>query len=390
MVWLIGSIGALMPMLPIYFTSRGVSASHFAVLFSVQAATALVASQAIGYLADVVFRRTTMLLAMSLAMCATAALFPLLPPTLPWLSLGMMGIALFFHPKIAIYNSVVLGSPRGEELFGPIRMAGSLSFALIALLVGWLTDLPAYTVAVIFPAVFATEVLFIASLLRLSDRPPAQRHAPGAPRIGFRAAQRALLDNPLIFRFLVFTFFVQVIAVPMQLLQVRLATNLGASALYSSAGLAAAAIAEMFIFFFGQRLLRRFSLLTLIAVAPIAVFLRLGIIYLIPNPTVILLSNILHMFTFGLAYMTGVVFLNREAPEELRSSGQTLFGLVFSYLSMLIGNLAAAGFLEALSGTLGETRALEVFFGLGSLTSLASLLVLIPLRRAWIRKYGKG
>ncbi len=387
--WQFALIASLLPLLPVYLDTLGVSASGIAFLFGVQSLTALVCNQVFGYLADTVMRRTTMMLWMSLLAALVQALFPLIPPSMTMLSLGMVGISIFLAPRITLFNAVVLDSRRGEELFGRIRVVGSLGFALVTLLMGWLADQPWLTVAIMWPVLVVFELLFATSLTKIKDDLPAMRAQEH--RISFWQAQRVLLTEPSMRWFLVFTLIYNSVAAPAHVLQSTLLTELGATALFVTGAMAFGAVAEMAIFVYGHEVLRRVRLMPLLAFVPIALVLRCGLVYLFPHPWVIFAVNVFHLFNFGLAYMCSVIFIHREVPAELRSSGQTLFGIAFSSVAVLLGNGLYAGFVGWLSSDaglgLGDAEAMRIWYGAAAVFVLLAFLPWLPMKRAYERKH---
>lgn len=378
-------------MLPIYLSGLGVSASHFALIFSLYAATGLVVGQMTGYLADVLFKRTTLLLFLSLLVSLAFALYGFLPASLPWLAAGLVAIALFNSQRIQIYNSIMLDSRRGEELYGRIRLYGSIGFVFVTIIVGWLADQPSLTASVMWPSLVVIELLIVVSLLKLKDVPPAQRLATQPVNMGFWRAQTLLLESRLMRKFLIFVFLCQFAQIPLHILQIKLLHELGSTSVFSTGCVAVAAIAEMFIFYFGSRVFARIRLMPLMAVVPLAVFLRFGMIAAVPSPWVILASNVLHVITFGLNYLACVLFVNREAPPELKSSAQTLLALSFSFLSTLIGNLGASAILGWLTRDggfdLDDMHALRILFAVGAFVTLFSFLVFLPMKKEYQRKH---
>lgn len=386
--WQFGLVAAFFPMLPIYFDDLGVSASDIAFLISVQALTALCVSQFYGYLADALMRRTTLLMLMTMMSSLMAALFPRLPANIWWLSLGMVGLALFFNQRVMLYNSLVLDSQRGEELYGRMRVIGSLSFAMLSLLIGWLSDMPMFTPAVMWPMMVLFELMFALALTLLRDVPPRER--PGEiKRLSFRRAQRILLGNPLIRRFLLFMLIYQLAGGPPHVLQIKLLRDIGTTAVFATACLGFAALSEMVTFFFGNQILRRVRLMPLLALLPVGVFLRYGMIAASPTPLVIFVSNAFHLITFGLAFLCGVIFIHREAPRELKSSAQTIFGLVFSTIAVFAGHQWNALLLGVLTNRFGlnDGEALRVMFGVAAVIVLLAFIPWVPLKRAYEAKH---
>ncbi len=390
-IWLFGIIAALLPMMPIYLDSMGVVASNIAFLMSIHAGTALIVAQVCGYLADTYFKRTHMLIAMSIMGSLVFALFPLLGNSLPRLCLGMVAVGMFVSQRIALYNSLMLESKRGEELFGKIRLAGSVGFAVIALGIGKLADLPSLTPAIMFPVLVIIELILTICVIKLSDLPAAVRQQHNTERISFREAQKRLLANPLIPRFLLFIFLIQSMAAPGYLLQVKLLKVIDSSSFFVMGCVAFAAIAEISVFYFGNQILSRIRLMPLFALVPVALLIRYLIIAVYTSPWPIFFSNALHIFTFGLSYLCGVMFIHREVLPELKSSGQTLFGMVFSTVSNLFGNFVLGILLAWLTSKNGwgytDLQALRFTFALTGVLGMLSFLAWWPMKRAYQKKH---
>ncbi len=384
-------VAALMPLLPVYLGNLGLSSGVIALLLALQAVMSLIAGQIAGWLADSRLRRTTMMVGMALAASVVQALFPLIPPTLPLLALGVAALSVFMGPRISLLNALALESRRGEELFGRIRLVGSIGFAILTVVIGRLADHPALTVTVMWPILVFFELFFVATILMLKDHAPRERaRRTGVGPLSFRAAQGLLLRNPTMVWFLVFSLIVHTVAQPFHILQAKLLSDAGSTSLFIMACFSFAALAETVVFFYGNAILARVRLMALLATIPVAMAVRCAMISLWPVPWVVLASNALHMITFGLAYLCGVLFIHRESPPSLKSSAQSLFGIVFSVLSGLIGNLAIWGLLAVLeSPAIGMTdaMALRVTYGIGGAFALVAYLAWVPMKRQYEAKH---
>lgn len=389
--WQFAAVAAFMPMLPLYFSERGVTASGIAFLFSLHALVALGIGQVIGYVADLYLSRVKLLAVMTTGSAVVCALFPYLPQGILPLALGVLVLAIFFSHRVPVYMSLILDSRGGERHFGPIRLVGSVSFALFALLIGFLADLPGSSVAVMWPALVVFELLFLGALMGIRDIPPRQRHDRHQSELTFREAQRLLLSNKVFRYFLIFIFLCQFVAFPGYILQINLLKELGASSSVTTASLAIAAISEVVIFLFARRITGKIRLMPLFALVPFSLFLRFLLVAVATSPALILASNALHMINFGLLYLCAVLLVNREAPPSLRSSGQTLFTLVFANLSVLTGNLAASGFLRLLTGgtiaEMGDLAALRWMFTVACVIPLLAYFFFFPMKREYERKH---
>jgi PPP family 3-phenylpropionic acid transporter len=364
--------------------SIGIDASGVAILFAVNATTALFCGQLVGYLADKYFSRRDLLFATTLLVSPIFALFPLIPPRLDLLILWTGLFSATYSQRVSLYNSLIFDSRQGEMRFGRIRLVGSAGFAVVTVLTGWLAGFGALGPAVMWPILVVIELLFALCLFKVRDYTPEVRRGRAVNVPGFRAVQQLLLSNVVLRRFLVFVFLFQFIGAPLHLLQAGFLGALGSTALVATASFAIAAFAEMIVFFYGNQITARASVVRLLALVPLALFVRYGLVAIFPIPWVILATSTLHIIGFGLAYLCCVVFINRETPTELKASGQTLFGLVFSFVSGLLGHLAAAGFLRYVEDRLGASPvgALRALYGTGAILALVALAAWWPMYQA--------
>ncbi|MDX2175714.1 MAG: MFS transporter [Candidatus Sumerlaeia bacterium] len=367
--------GVFLPFLPVYARSHGIGASGTALLLGMIPLATIACAQYLGYLADMFFTRTRLIIVSAVVCFAIAWLFPLVPPTTAWLAALTLLYTAMCAARMSMMNSIVLASHRGDERYGAIRIAGSVTFTVVIFAVGWLVDQPWARIEYVFPVLAFGELAIWLAAAGLRDLPPAERLANAPPRIGFREAQRRLLSHPVLRPFYVFTLATQLSAYAGHQMQVRLLQEMDESALVSTASLAIGAIAEIAIFAASAWIFRRFPLIRLMAVGAAALSLRWALVWLFPSAAVVLASNVLHMLTFGLAFLTGILFVNRMSPPELKSSGLTMFGMFFFSLPALVGSAVSVLVLRWVS--------IFDFYGLMSLAALAALATVPPLARAW-------
>ncbi len=398
MFWIVGWVALVFPFLPIYLSEIGVSNQDIALIMSVPAITSLFSLQFWGYLADIFFRRTRIIVFCSLMSALVTSLLPWLPSSTLWISAGLFVLWLFTSPRSQMLNAIALSSYRGEEFYGPTRMMGSLGFAILVVFVGWLSDQPALGIAVMFPAIVIAEIMNVFSISRLKDLPPNKRHRDPHARfekLSFVSAQTVLFKNPLIVMFLIFTTMTQMFHMPILIFQPKLLTDLGATKAFAMTTMALAALAEITVFLFGAWIIKHIRIMPLMGLAALAISVRWGIVwsgnyitnFFVPDPElantiykyIIMISNVLHIFTFGLGYLTATIFINREAPENLRSSGQTLYGIFFQSVSFFMGMMFAWVILRFAS--------IQDLYGFCAVGALLALVTYFPMKRAYEKKH---
>jgi len=100
-----------------------------------------------------------------------------------------------------------------------------------------------------------------------------------------------------------------------------------------------AAISEIPLMFFSNRLIRRFGALPIIAFTNIMIVLRLCLYAVFPFKAGVILAQLLHSFCFGLFHPAAVAFVSNCVPPERRSFGMTLYVSLGWGIPTLIGNV---------------------------------------------------
>ncbi|MCB2153772.1 MFS transporter [bacterium] len=343
-------IGLYFPMFPLYFRSIGLSPSQIAILMAVPGVSTLLANQIWGYLTDVQLNRRTVIALMCLVASVTAVLFPRFE-TFGAL-LIMMGVNSFFSDgRIPMVNAMVLANRKGEERFGPIRLCGSMAFVLSTILAGRLSDMEGGPgIRVIFPMLVVVNLSWAAMMYFVKDFPLGQgRKVAPDRRVSILQVQRILLRKPVVRSFLIFVLIFQLAHHISLIFQGLLIKDVGGSTTDVAIAYSIGAVAEMIIFIFSRKLLASVRLMPLLLAAALAQIIRWALVFTFPTVPVIFATNCLHMFTFGLMYLTAVVFMNREVPPEVRSSGQTILAIVYGSFGMILGPLLGSIIFQFLS-----------------------------------------
>lgn len=107
--------------------------------------------------------------------------------------------------------------------------------------------------------------------------------------------------------------------------------------------------AEIVLFAFGARLIRRFGPVRLIALGGLAGALRWSVTGAADGLLALIAMQALHAFTFGATHLGAIYFIARRMPQALSASAQSLYSAVVMGLALGVSSLAA-GKLYALYG----------------------------------------
>mgnify|MGYP003710583461 CR=1 FL=1 len=128
-------------------------------------------------------------------------------------------------------------------------------------------------------------------------------------------------------------------------------------------GVAEGVAAEIILFAFGARLIRRFGPVRLIALGGLAGALRWSVTGASDGLLVLIAMQALHGFTFGATHLGAIYFIARRMPQALSASAQSLYSAIVMGLALGAASLTA-GKLYALYGS-GAYQAMALLAAAG-------------------------
>lgn len=348
MVFMFGVVAITLKLLPLYFKSINVSESGIHILFLIPPLVSILANQVWGYVADLHLNTKWAIIIMSMVSIVVTMIFPIAQSFL-LLSVLMALFTFFSNPRIPMINTLILSSNNGEQRYGGIRTIGSAAFIVIGLLASIFSDRhPEQGLGLIFPMLVVCNVGVAITFFGIRDyafRGKSMRQKSFFA--DFKEVQSKLLERKIVRLFFLFIFLSQVFVVPSLISQsfyIKSDEFVGGNNTDVSIALDIGAAAEIVIFLLFGMIIRHVRLMPLMLLSFIFNPLRWLIVYSSTDIHWIWASNLFHFFSYGLLYMCSVIFVNRELPRELRNSAQTLLGLVFGGLAVIVGQLIAAGF----------------------------------------------
>lgn len=331
--------GAYSPYLQLYFRERHLSDVQIGVLTGVGPALAIFVPLLWGLAGDR-SRRVRLLLALTSALAAASFM---------GLSLGTAFAALVLFS--ALFNAFALaGGPLGTALvlaeaqrlgtdYGSLRMWGSVGFGIGILGAGRLVS--QFGTGAIFAAYSIPVMLGLVPLLFLRDAEMSSKplHLSRVWQVLANRKLQALLLATLLWRVTAsayYTFFTIYI------------TDLGATATLVSVAWAIGLAGEVTVLRFSGALSRRIGVRGLMLAGLLGSAVRWAVYAVIPGPEWALPFQVLHGLTFGATTTAAVLAVDRLFPQELRSTGQGVLGIVMWGIGGLIGSVLAGVAAEAL------------------------------------------
>ncbi len=342
--------------IPIYLNGLGYSRTLVGALLAFGPLVALAAHPAWGLAADRSPSKNRILYVLLLGSAACILLFPL-SPAWPWVFLCIVLFSAFQSPIIPMSDAIALEHlSRTGRPFGPIRLAGTLGYAVMAVVAGFVARA---RIGAIFPLYAGMALLAFLVATRL---PKVGGHQASGPRVPVRALFR---DRGLVV-LLAFNFVLQLtLGFYYSFFAIHL-KSLGADTTMQGWAIFITSVAEIPFLLYADRILARIGVRWAMAAAGLFLALRWLLFFLVGDPGVIMAVNALHGVTVIVTIYCMATYINTNVPKELRASGQALNAMLCIGAARIIGSVAGGW----ISDLVGIRR---VFLGLSAIDAAAVL-----------------
>lgn len=331
------AIGVILPYLPAYFASTGLTATQVGLLLGMQPAFSLVVPGLVARLAD----RTghTARIYTVLATGAVAGFAPLLWVSgFPSVALAFGVYALFASSLTTMLDTLALAHvAHAGGSYARLRLFGSAGFVVSSAAFGWMLSGYGKATVVVPLAVMAAGMAWS---LRLHDvARPVARGDRGGLKLD---RELVLLMAASAVHWIASAPFHGMFAIHVD------AIGLPASVVGTAASLGVVAeIAFMLVF---PGLEARFAPRRILAVAFVLSAVRWGVMASTDSAVVIVAVALLHGFSFGAFLVATIAALARRVPAEHRAAGQALFVTATFGVGGLAGFLLAGRGYDLLGG----------------------------------------
>jgi PPP family 3-phenylpropionic acid transporter len=333
--------GAVVPYFALYLAARGYGAGQIAVVLAMPQLARVVAPAFWGWLADRTGAARAIVVFSAGAVLAGFVLLHYLDGFAAAVAI-MLLMSLLAAGAMPLVEALTLGSLEGRtERYGPIRLWGSVGFVAGVLGTGaWLDANPPQSL-------IGVVILLAALTLAVSFVVPAGRvAAAGAPGEG---RLLAVLLRPEVMAFFAACFCMNAAHGALYAFYSIHLEALGYSKTAIGILWTLGVLAEIALFLFLPRLLRRVGLRTLLAASCALAGLRFALIgWGAHSVALLVLAQLLHAATFGAYHAAAVAIVHRMFTGKLAARGQTLHSSVSYGLGGGAGTLLAGWSWEAL------------------------------------------
>jgi PPP family 3-phenylpropionic acid transporter len=265
---------------------------------------------------------------------------------------------IFFSPVASLADSAtmaMLGDDR--SMYGRIRLGGTIGWGVFAPIAGVLVDNYGLKIAFWCFSVIMFINLFVSQKV-VHDSTDHSRSENHGIRY-FVTSRRWIL-------FLLSAFIGGLGALSVSSFLFPYMAEMGASESMMGVASMIATVTELPIFFFGNRLVKRFGSQGLFLIALVMMGIRSLFFAWVSSPIAVLLVQGIGGTIFPAMWLAGVAYADEHAPAGLKSTAQGLFGAVSFGVGSAVGGFIGGLLLENLGG-----RGMFLVFGLIILGGIA-------------------
>lgn len=368
--------GAVIPYISLYYQSLGMDPIQIGQLMAVFVGTKVFAPNLLGWLADKTGKTVLWLRWMGLLTLVSATGFLLLN-SFTGLLITVFFFSFFFHSALPLFESFTFQSLSGlKELYGQIRLWGSIGFIAAVLGVGWLLQTYAEDGYAFYPWVlWISSVVVLLTMFWVKEPEPTSGSFQSDREVGGSALSfLSIMRQPWIISFLLVTILAQFSHGAYYSFYSIFLEEHGfdktAIAWLWSIGV----VAEIFVFFFMPWLFRSFSVKTLLLLSLILTLIRwLMIPYVVDSIGLLVLAQIFHAASYGLFHAAAIHLIDEHFHGDNRSRGQAIYASLSHGLGGGVGMLVA--------GYAWQSGGAVLAFGI----SAASIFFALFITQKWVQ-----
>ena len=359
-------IGVFLPYFGLYLQTLSFSAWDISVLMSQMQLMRLFGPYLWGTLADRFVSRVPIIrLAGLIALMASASFFHI--RSFEAILVAMAVLSFFWSATLPLVETLTFEHLReNPERYSRIRIWGSIGFIVAVMGAGALLDhvkLP----SVLWLIVFALAGTLLYAIV-IPEAEPALHHADHPPVLEILRQRRVVALFSACFSmsaahgalYVFYSIFL---------------SDHGYSKSVVGGLWSLGVLAEIAVFFYMSRLLRVFSLRTILLLSFSAAVVRFMMIgWGVEQPFVLVFAQVLHGLTFGSFHAAAITVVNRWFLGRTRSRGQALYSSLTFGAGGLVGGLISGWTWDHLGG--------ELTFALSSIFALIGLILVM----VWIRE----
>jgi len=350
------AMASFMPFIVLFYRELGFSGTQIGLLTGVPPLVSLAAGPALTSLADATRRHTWV---MGLGILASAVIVFFLP-ALESFTAVFVFIILFnilSAPVASLSDSATMSMLGAERaMYGRIRLGGTIGWGVFAQIAGVVFDVYGLQTLFYLYAGITLINLFVSRKLRFEHVEQGEA----------RGSVLTFLTNRRWIFFLVSAFLGGLGAFTVAAYLSPYLQELGARGSQIGFAHTVATLTEVPVFFFGNRLIKRFSAYGLFLLALALIGVRSLLFAAADTIFLAILVQGLGGLIYPAFWAAGVAYADEHAPAGLKSTAQGIFGAVAFGIGSAVGGFVGGPLFESIGG-----RAMFLVFGIAILVGLA-------------------
>ena len=343
--------------MPVYLNRIGFSRSMTGSLLAIGPLIAVVSQPFWGFAGDRAPSKNLVLKVLLVGAAVSVLLFPVSNSWI-WLLVIFAAFTLFqssVNPMSDAITLEYLESRRWQ--FGPIRLAGTIGYAVMSLLAGRLVE---WNIRIIFPLYSLMALVGFIVVFRI----------PGVHsqhQLKRKIAPWLLFKNKPVMLLIAFSFIIQItLGFYYSFFAIHF-TNLGGTSSQLGLAMLITAASEIPFLLLADKIIRKFGIPLTLVLSAWIISLRWLLLHFVTNLSWIVVINAMHGLSFIVFQYCLAVFISKNVPDELKASGQTLNALLSMGLARLIGSMVG--------GMLSDQIGIQQMFLWTSLLGFAAAVV---------------
>jgi MFS transporter, PPP family, 3-phenylpropionic acid transporter len=330
--------------IPVYLNHKGFNQAAIGTLLAIGPLIAIIAYPIWGIACDRATSKNKILKTLILASASVVVLYPLSSNF--FYLFAVIATFTFFQSSInPICDSITLEHLESTRWkFGPIRLAGTLGFALMSVIAGIIAK---HNIEKIFILYAAIAMLAFFAIFRL---PLIKGHQSDGNKISiWRLFKNRELVILIAFNFIIqITFGFYYSFFPIYYKQ------LGADSALLGIAMLITSTSEIPFLLFANKILDKLGIKFTLVASALIISLRWMLMHFVTDLNILLLVNATHGLSFIVFSFCLATYISKNVPKELRASGQTMNALLCMGFARIIGS--------ALGGALSDIIGIKQVF----------------------------
>lgn len=321
--------------MPIYLDNIGFRSSQIGILMALSPVLAVILQPFIGVYVDRSSSKNAMLILLTLGTVGSILLFPLSQAYLYVLVIGTI-LAIFQAAHMPIFETITLEAlEKIGKSYGPVRLAGTISYSIVSILVGIFMKLDIKSIF------YITAAIGILNILSSYLLPKIKGHQSEGSRVSFRELFRDKLLIVLMFFSMIAQLAISFYQNFFPIYFVSIGGTHGALGVLYFIG----AMSELPFLLKADKIIEKLGIQKTLILSMVIIGLRFLLLFFIKTPAWFYPVSLLNGLTFIVFTFSLAVYINNTAKKELRATGQTIHGFAMA-VGRILGSVCGGYFVE--------------------------------------------